>query len=72
MNPKEKARYLLKEYDCTTDNYVHCGMTKDHLNDLKHDVLIDTCTEIIKVCERINPYEIPYWESVIKELGRSA
>jgi len=67
LTPKKQAHYMIDEYYSTIDNY-SAFINDDVSFHLSYDVLIDTCTEIIKVCKRLNVYEIPFWESVIKEL----
>jgi len=67
LTPKKQAHYMIDEYYSTIDNYA--AFIPDHAEwTLSYDVLIDTCTEIIKVCKRLNVYEVPFWENVIEEL----
>lgn len=67
LTPKKQAHFMLDEYNSTIDNYA--AFIPDEVESkLCYDVLIDTCIEIIKVCKRLNVYEIPFWENVIEEL----
>ena len=67
LTPKKQAHFMLDEYCGTLDNY-SAFIPKKVEFQLCYDVLIDTCTEIIKVCKRLNVYEVPFWENVIEEL----
>lgn len=69
MTPKQKAKELYEKYEFTVDNYAPMIKNNSYLQELKHQVLCDTCEVLIEHCKRTNPYEIPFWENVMSELS---